>query len=68
MGDVEAIAKIIASNLGDNFADAFTSKTRWIAKRGMSGGRFRDVNEPFRSDYLAAAEAVIAYLEQTNAD
>lgn len=54
------VAKIIANAMGDNFADAFANKTRWIAKRGMSGGRFRDVNEPFQSDYLAAADAAFA--------
>lgn len=65
---VEEIARIIASAMGDNYADAFKNKERWIAKRGMSGGRFRDVNEPFQSDYLDAAAAAIkavrAYLEQ----
>lgn len=61
--EVEAVARIIANALGDNFADAFKNKDRWIAKRGMSGGRFRDVNEPFQSDYLAAAEAIRAYME-----
>jgi len=58
----EAVARIIASAMGDNFADAFKNKPRWIAKRGMSGGRFRDINEPFQSDYLDAADAVIAHL------
>ena len=60
--DVERIAKIIAEAMGDNFADAFKNKARWIAKRGMSGGRFRDVNEPMQCDYIAAAEAVRDYL------
>ncbi len=56
---VEAVARIIADALGDDFADAFEGKGQWIANRGMSGGRFRDVNEPYQSDYLAAAEAAI---------
>ena len=56
---VERVARIIANAMGDNFADAFKNKTRWIAKRGESGGRFRDVNEPMQCDYLAAAEAAI---------
>ncbi len=61
--DVEQIARIIASAMGDNFSDAFKNKERWTAKRGMSGGRFRDVNEPMQCDYIAAAEAVAAYLK-----
>lgn len=58
----DKIARTIASALGDNFADAFKNKQRWIAKRGMSGGRFRDINEPFQHDYLDAADAVMALL------
>ena len=60
MEALERIARAIANAMGDNFADAFKNKTRWIAKRGKSGGRFRDVNEPMQADYLAAAEAVRA--------
>lgn len=56
----ERLAKTIANAMGDNYADAFKSKDRWVAKRGMSGGRFRDVNEPFQSDYLDAADAALA--------
>lgn len=56
------VARTIASALGDNFSDAFKNKQRWIAKRGMSGGRFRDINEPFQHDYLDAADAVLAFL------
>ena len=62
--EIEKLARVIANALGDNFADAFKNKERWIAKRGMSGGRFRDCNEPFQSDYLNAAEAVLAYLQE----
>lgn len=57
-----ALAKAIASALGDNFADAFKNKERWVAKRGQSGGRFRDVNEPFQCDYLDAADAAFAHV------
>ena len=51
------LAKAIASAMGDNFTDAFKNKERWVAKRGQSGGRYRDINEPFQSDYLDAADA-----------
>lgn len=55
----EAVARAIARGLGDEFSNAFRNKERWTAKRGMSGGRFRDVNEPYQSDYLDAADAAI---------
>ena len=51
------VAKAIAEEQGDVFANAFKNKQRWIAKRGESGGRFRDINEPFQHDYLDAADA-----------
>jgi len=54
-----AIAIAIAKAMGDNFSNAFKNKERWIAKRGMSGGRFRDINEPMQCDYLAAAQAAL---------
>ena len=56
------VAKVIAKAMGDNFSDAFKNKQRWTAKRGMSGGRFRDVNEPFQDDYIAAAQAAAAVI------
>ena len=56
------VAKVIAKTMGDNFSDAFKNKQRWTAKRGMSGGRFRDVNEPFQDDYIAAAQAAAAVI------
>lgn len=58
----ETVARTIARAMGDNFSDAFKNKARWIAKRGMSGGRFRDVNEPYQGDYLDAAAAAIRAL------
>ena len=62
MSYVEAVAQIIASSMGNNYADAFKNKERWVAKRAMSGGRFRDINELMQCHYLAAAEAVLAHL------
>ena len=56
------VAKVIAKAMGDNFSDAFKNKQRWTAKRGMSGGRFRDANEPFQDDYIAAAQAAAAVI------
>ena len=56
---IETVARAIARANGDEFANAFKDKSRWIAKRGMSGGRFRDVNEPFQSDYLDMAKAAL---------
>lgn len=60
---VDAVAKKIARANGDEFANAFANKARWIAKRGMSGGRFRDVNEPFQHDYIDMATAALRAIE-----
>jgi len=60
---VEAVAKHIAHANGDEFANAFANKTRWIAKRGMSGGRFRDASEPFQHDYIDMATAALRAIE-----
>jgi hypothetical protein len=62
--ELEPLAKIIASAMGDNYAHAFKNKVRWIAKRGMIGGRFRDVNEPYQSDYLDAAQAAWNWISE----
>lgn len=60
---VEAVAKQIARANGDELANAFANKTRWIAKRGMSGGRFRDASEPFQEDYRNMATAALRAIE-----
>jgi hypothetical protein len=65
MDMIERVARAIAFANGDNFSDAFKSKSRWIAKRGESGGRFRDVNEPFQSDYIDMACAAINALAES---
>ena len=54
------VARHVALGLGDDFDSAFESKAQWANERGMRGGRFRDINEPMRGDYLQAADAAIA--------
>lgn len=53
---VRDMARAIAEGLGDNFDYAHDSKPHWIETRGESGGRFRDINEPRKLDYLDAAK------------
>lgn len=55
----EKVARAIAEALGDDLDDAFVNKSEWNAARGEKGGRYRDINEPMREDYLAAAHAVL---------
>ena len=62
-GLIVRMARSIAEANGDNFSDAFKNKGRWIAKRGMSGGRYRDPNEPFQSDYIDMAAAALAVVK-----
>lgn len=59
----QLIARTIARELGDDFDHAFISKSDWNAARGMSGDRFRDINEPFQGDYICAAAAVLRALQ-----
>lgn len=61
---LEKAARRLAEALGDNLDDAFANKSEWNAARGEKGGRFRDINEPFRDDYLQAARAVLEALRE----
>jgi hypothetical protein len=58
------IAQTIARELGDDLEMCFENKSDWISQRGTIGGQFRDINLPFRQDYLNAANAVIKLLEE----
>ncbi len=59
MSLIEKIARDIADALGDNFDYAFNSKPEWTAARGETKAGFRDVNQPFKPDYLDAAQAAL---------
>lgn len=60
MNMVERVARAIATELGADLDTAFANKTEWTNMRGTdAAGRWRDINEPFKSDYLAAARAAI---------
>lgn len=62
---LEEAAKAIAEQNGDDIEAVPTSKSHWNSESGHFGGRFRTVNEPFRSDYEEQATAAItAYLAQ----
>ena len=59
----EAMARAIAVGLGDDFDNAFATKSEWNAARGEKGGRYRDINEPMQSDYEDAAHGALAAIE-----
>src|SRR5690606_28936050 len=61
---VEKVARAIALAQGDSFDDAFEDKAEWVEGRGHKGGRFRDINEPFRECYLDAARAALLALRE----
>jgi hypothetical protein len=65
---IEGAARALAEAMGDNLDHAFASKSEWNAARGEKGGRFRDINEPFRSDYLAGVRAVLMAIRVPDAD
>lgn len=60
---IERVAKALAKCHGDNWDDLPANKSHWTAQRGQFGGRFRDVNERYRCDYLDEAEAAIEAME-----
>lgn len=58
------IAVALAKENGDAWEDVPASKTEWIVRRGVFGGRFRDVNEPMQSDYIGMARVAIATMRE----
>lgn len=56
---IEAGARAAASVQGDDFDKIPRDKPHWIEERGLFNDRYRDINEPFQSCYLAMSEAVI---------
>lgn len=59
MTNIEKVARDIADALGDNFDYAFESKSDWTKHRGETPAGFRDVNQPYKPDYIAAAIAAM---------
>ncbi len=57
---VEAVARQIAQANGDDFDALPLGKAEWTHARGQFGGRFRDINEPTKADYLEMGEAALA--------
>ncbi len=65
---IEAMARQIADAYGDKYDNAFMHKSHWIVERGESGGRFRDINEPFQCDYIEMAASALKALEENITD
>ena len=63
----EAVARAIATGLGDDFDHAHAHKFEWNATHGEKGGRFRDINEPMQPDYLDAADTALSALAPARA-
>lgn len=61
---VERVARALADQHGDKWGYVPSDKTEWIAQRGQFGGRYRDVNERFRCDYMDEARAAIAAMRE----
>lgn len=56
---VEAAARAMAKENGDDFDSIPVGKAEWTHAQGKFGGRYRDINEPMRSDYLSMARAAL---------
>lgn len=59
---VEAVARNLARENGDDFDAIPADKQEWIAQRGQFGGRFRDVNEMKQNDYLCLANSALSVI------
>ena len=59
---VEKVWRAIAIENGDDPDQIPRHKSHWNKERSQFGGRFRDINEPFVSDYEAMACAAIRAL------
>lgn len=57
---MERLARVLASHLGDDFDAAFANKREWTKARG--GEPFRDVNMPYKGDYIEAVQAILSEL------
>ena len=61
---VERVARAIAERNGDNYDEIPKHKPDWTQSGGMFAGRFRDVNEPYQTDYEDMAEAAIEAMRE----
>lgn len=59
---IERVARAIATENGDDYDKIPDSKSEWNKEHGEFDGRFRDVNEPSKADYLAMAKAALVAL------
>ena len=59
---VKRMARAIADMIMDGYDNAQVTKSEWIETHGEKGGRYRDINEPFQSDYDEAAQAALSVI------
>ena len=57
---IERVARAIAIENGDDYGKVPKHKPHWVAHQGRFQDRFRDINEPFQSDYDGMATAAIS--------
>lgn len=68
MDMVEKVARAIAVRNGDDYDKIPKHKSDWTSNGGMFGGRFRDVNEPYQTDYDDMAEAALEAMRKPTQD
>mgnify|MGYP004528143805 CR=1 FL=1 len=64
MDMVEKVARAIAEQNGDDYEQVPLHKSDWVQKGGLFNGRFRDVSEPYRTDYEDMAEAALKAMRE----
>lgn len=60
---IKRVAAAIARQNGDDYDSVPADKGDWTRKGGMFGGRFREVNEPYQTDYDEMARAAIEAMD-----
>lgn len=68
MKPLTKISRIIAEQMGDNYDACFVNKSEWYYHKGDKGFGFREISQPYHTDYQDAAFATIVYLQGVFAD
>ena len=59
MDKIELVARAIACVNEDDFDRIPKHRSDWYKRKGKFNNRFRDINEPFQTDYIRQARAAI---------
>jgi hypothetical protein len=61
MTEREELARVLAAGLGFSWENLYQDKRDWTDDRGKR----HDINTPYKSDYLDAADAILAWMKES---